>query len=106
VSTLALYLETEDSTATKKASVDPVDFINLSYTDMIDALLEQLKTQGVTSADRTVANSKRRRGRESVAALNEEERQQSSVAALSFRQTTALCGKASALRACFNFGEM
>ncbi len=100
VSMLAMYLESPDSTMAKKASVDPSDFLDMNYTDMIEAELDKVKNSSakkmivVESTEKS--SGKRRRGVE-----DEDLQQQNTTAALSFRQPTALCGKGSAIRACF-----
>ena len=99
VSMLAMYLESPDSTMAKKASVDPSDFLDLTYTDMIEAELDKVKNFSVKKiiVDSTEKSSgKRRRGTE-----DEDLQQQNATSALSFRQPTGLCGKGSAIRACF-----
>ena len=100
VAMLAMYLELPDSTMAKKASVDPSEFLNMTYSDMIEAELDKVKNSSAKKAVLEVADTssgKRKRDRERDIV----DQQQNTVAALSFRQPTALCGKASAIRVCF-----
>jgi hypothetical protein len=98
ISMLAMYLELPDSTMAKKASINPSDFLSMTYSDMIEAELDKVKNSSIKKVVHDAADSsigKRKRDRDAAG------QEQNTVAALSFRQPTALCGKASAIRASF-----